>query len=155
MNYWIWLISLVGILSTAVVFGTDVFFLTIGRAALRQASAEAGTEVMGFLHLIGDARMPIWGVLAIVSNLLLAVATGGVHRWFYLTSILMLILFVLFYTRFSKPINRIQIDAAQSGKHLSNGRKLQAEWDGLLLIRVPLLAVSLVAQFFGLLIGSA
>ena len=52
MNHWMWLISLVGILSTAVVFGTDVFFLTIGRAALRMASPSAGTEIMGFFSLV-------------------------------------------------------------------------------------------------------
>ena len=27
-SYWMWLVSLVGILSTAVVYGTDMFFLT-------------------------------------------------------------------------------------------------------------------------------
>src|ERR1700730_10621877 len=35
MNHWMWPVSLVGILSTAVVCGTDMFFLTIGRPALR------------------------------------------------------------------------------------------------------------------------
>jgi len=35
MNPWMWPLSLVGILSTAVVCGTDLFFLTIGRPALR------------------------------------------------------------------------------------------------------------------------
>ena len=54
-----WPVSLVGILSTAVVCGTDMFFLTIGRPALRLASPSAGTEVMGFLHMFADARMPI------------------------------------------------------------------------------------------------
>ena len=73
MNHWIWLVSLVGILSTAVVCGTDMFFLTIGRSALRLASPSAGTEIMGFFHMFADARMPIWGVLAILSNLLLVV----------------------------------------------------------------------------------
>jgi hypothetical protein len=48
MNYWMWPVSLVGILSTAVVCGTDMFFLTCGRPALRLASPSAGTEVMGF-----------------------------------------------------------------------------------------------------------
>ena len=33
MNHWMWPVSLVGILSTAVVYGTDMFFLTIGRPA--------------------------------------------------------------------------------------------------------------------------
>jgi hypothetical protein len=44
MNYWMWPVSLVGILSTAVVCGTDMFFLTVGRPALRLASSSAGTE---------------------------------------------------------------------------------------------------------------
>jgi hypothetical protein len=36
-------------------------------------STTAGTEIMGFFHLFADARMPIWGVAAILSNLLMAV----------------------------------------------------------------------------------
>src|SRR5215472_11857987 len=97
MNHWTWLVSLVGILSTAVVCGTDMFFLTIGRPALRLASLSAGTEVMGFFHLLADARMPIWGVLAILSNLLLLVLNRSGQRWFYLVSLLTLILFVILY----------------------------------------------------------
>ncbi len=102
MNHWMWLLSLVGILSTAVVLGTDMFFLTIGRSALRLASPSAGTEIMGFFHLFADARMPIWGVSAILSNLLLVVLSRSGQRWFYLASLLMLILFVILYNLLSK-----------------------------------------------------
>jgi hypothetical protein len=70
MNYWMWAVSLVGILSTAVVLGTDMFFLTIGRPALRLASPSAGTEVMGFFHLVADERMPIWGVVSLLAQCL-------------------------------------------------------------------------------------
>jgi len=63
---------------------------------------------MGFFHLFADARMPIWGVLAILSNLLLVVLSRNGQRWFYLASLLMLILFVVLYNLLSKPINRIQ-----------------------------------------------
>src|SRR5215470_6117004 len=108
MNHWMWLVSLAGILGTAVVLGTDMFFLTCGRPALRLASPSAGTEVMGFLHMIADARMPIWGVSAILCNLLLAVLSRSEQRWFYFASVLMLILFVVVYARLSKPINQIQ-----------------------------------------------
>jgi hypothetical protein len=146
MNHWIWLVSLAGILSTAVVLGTDMFFLTVGRAALKMASPSAATEVMGFFHIFADARMPVWGVLAILSNLLLAVFSSSAQRWFYLASLLMLILFVVLYNLLSKPINRIQIQAANTGEKLSNARELQASWDRVLWIRVPLLVVSLLAQ---------
>ena len=155
MTHWMWLLSLVGILSTAVVFGTDMFFLTVGRSALRLASPSAGTEVMGFFHMFADARMPIWGVLAILSNLLLVVFGKSGQRWFYLVSFLMLILFVIFYNLLSKPINRLQIEAAKTGKRLDNSRELQASWDRVLLIRVPLLVVSLLAQCLVLLVASA
>ena len=155
MSHWIWLVSLVGILSTAVVFGTDIFFLTNGRAALRMASPSAGTEIMGFFTCSPDARMPMWGVSAILSNFLLVVLSRSGQRWFYLASLLMLILFVILYNLLSKPINRIQIEAAKTSKRLDNGRELQASWDRVLWIRVPLLVVSLLAQCLVLLVASS
>jgi hypothetical protein len=71
---------------------------------------------MGFFHMFGDARMPIWGVSAMLCNLLLAVVSRGEQRWFYLASLVMLILFVIAYGRLSKPINQIQTEAAKIGK---------------------------------------
>jgi Domain of unknown function (DUF1772) len=155
MNHWMWLVSLVGILSTAVVCGTDMFFLTVGRPALRLASSSAGTEIMGFLHMFADRRMPIWGVSAILSNLLLVVLSKTGQRWFYFLSLLMLVLFVIFYNRLSKPINRLQTEAAKTGARLNNGRELQASWDRSVMIRVPLLVVSLLAQCLVLLVAAA
>jgi hypothetical protein len=155
MNHWMWPVALAGILCTAVVCGTDMFFLTVGRPALKLASASAGTEVMGFFHMFGDARMPIWGVSAILANLLLAGLSASELRWFYFASLLMLILFVICYLRLSKPINQIQTKAAKAGDGLSNGRELQASWDRSLIIRVPLLVVSLLAQCLVLLLASA
>jgi hypothetical protein len=146
MDHWMWAISLVGILSTAVVWGTDMFFLTIGRPALRLATTSAATEVMGFLHMFADGRMAVWGVSAILSNILLVVFSRRGQRWFYAVSVLMLILFVIAYNRLSKPINRLQTEAARTGRSLDNGRELQASWDRSLVIRVPLLAVSMLAQ---------
>jgi len=110
---------------------------------------------MGFFHMLGDARMPIWGVSAILCNLLLAVVSRGEQRWFYLASLVMLILFVIAYGRLSKPINQIQTEAAKTGKSLENGRELQASWDRSLILRVPLLVVSLLAQCLVLLAASA
>jgi hypothetical protein len=155
MNHWMWPVSLVGILSTAVVCGTDMFFLTVGRPALKLASSSAGTEVMGFIHMFGDARMPVWGVAAILCNLLLAIVSRSEQRWFYLVSLAMLILFVIAYARLSKPINQLQTAAAKNAETLDHARELQSSWDRSLIIRVPLLVVSLLAQFLVLLIASA
>lgn len=150
MSHLAWLASLTGILSTAVVFGTDMFFLTVGGPALRSAAESPATEVMGFIHLFGDRRMPIWGILAMLSNLFLVVVSKSGHRGFYLLSLIVLILFVVVYGRFSKPINRLQTEAAKRGVMLDNSRALQASWDRSLMMRVPLLALSIVAQFAAL-----
>ena len=155
MNHWMWAVSLVGILSTAVIWGTDMFFLTIGRPALRLATVSAATEVMGFLHMFADARMPIWGIAAILSNLLLALFSGTGQRWFYAVSVLMLILFVIVYNRLSKPINRLQTEAAKTGGRVDNARELQASWDRSVMIRTPLLVASLLAQCLALVATSA
>jgi hypothetical protein len=110
---------------------------------------------MGFLHMFADARMPIWGVSAILSNFLLVVLSRNGQRWFYFVSLLMLIMFVVVYARLSKPINRLQTEAARTGERLNNGRELQASWDRSVMIRVPLLVVSLLAQCLALLVASA
>ena len=111
MNHLIWPASVAGLISTAVIFGTDMFFVTVGRPALRSAAESAATEVMGFIHLFADRRMPMWGVSAILSNLLLFSASR--LRALYLLSLSMLILFVVIYNRFSKPIYRLQTAAAK------------------------------------------
>jgi hypothetical protein len=110
---------------------------------------------MGFPHMFSDAWMPIWGVSAIFSNLLLAVFSKSGRRWFYFASLLMLILFVIIYDRLSKPINRLQTEAARAGERLDNGRELQTSWDRSVMIRTPLLVVSLLAQCLVLLPASA
>jgi hypothetical protein len=155
MNGWTGAVSLAGIVSTAVLWGTDIFFLTVGRSALRMATISAATEVMGFLHMFADARMPIWGAAAIVSNLSLVILSRTGQRWFYAVSLLMLLLFLIVYNRLSKPINRLQTEAAKSGRTLDDGREIQAGWNRSLLIRVPLLAISMLAQCLVLLVGSA
>jgi len=127
-----------------------MFFLTVGRPALQLASPSAGTEVMGFFHRFADARMPIWGVLASLSNLLLALFSGSGHRVFYFPSLAMLILFVVIYNLVSKPINRLQTEAAKTGATLDNARELQASWDRSVMIRTPLIVASLLAQCLAL-----
>jgi hypothetical protein len=66
----------------------------------------------------------------------------------------MLILFVTIYNLLSKPINRLQTEAAKTGATLKDGRELQASWNGSLIMRVPLLAMSLLAQCLTLILPS-
>jgi hypothetical protein len=78
------------------------------------------------------------------------------ERWMlYLLSLSMLILFVVVYSRYSKPINRLQTEAAKTGGKLDSARELQASWDRSLMVRVPVLVICMLAQFVALLATSA
>lgn len=72
--------------------------------------------------------------------------------WTDTVSLLMLVLFLVVYNRLSKPINRQQAEAAKAGRTLENARELQESWDRSLTLRVPMLAISLLAQCLMLLL---
>ena len=55
------------LLSTGGVYGTNVFFALVGRMALRRTDAASLTQVLGHLHAVADARMPVAGTLALLS----------------------------------------------------------------------------------------
>ena len=99
--------------------------------------------------------MPIWGVLAILSNFCWPCRAGADIEVFYLLSLADADPVRRFYNRLSKPINRLQTEAARTGGRLDNARELQASWDRSVMIRIPLLAVSLFAQCIALLTTSA
>ena len=50
--------ALIGVLGTAVVFGTDVFCAMVQRPALALIDDRALVAVMGNVHRYGDRRMP-------------------------------------------------------------------------------------------------
>ena len=96
--------------------------------------------------MFADARMPVWGVSALISNVVLLIMSKCAQRWLCGASFLMLVLFVVIYNRWSKPINRLQTEAARAGQPLDTARELQAAWDRALIFRAPLLVAALLAQ---------
>ena len=81
--------------------------------------------------IVGEAPVPVRLHVALDGvQALFKLAEHGVHpdlvildrqRWFYAVSVLMLLLFVIVYNRLSKPINRLQTEAAKTGRSLDNG----------------------------------
>jgi hypothetical protein len=69
-------LACLAILSVGVTYGTDTFFAVIGRKALAQSSERAITDVIGHVHEVADARMPIFGVLGLLASLAFLVIAG-------------------------------------------------------------------------------
>ena len=128
---------LVAVLSAGVVYGTDVFFAVVGRPALKRASEAGLTEVMGRLHEVGDARMPMFGATALVSTLALVFTTGlgSSPSLFALLALAGLGTQLGSYIGVARAVNMALTGAAKQGVTPPNARELQTRWDSVITLR--------------------
>jgi hypothetical protein len=141
--------ALIAVLGTGVVYGTDVFCAMVLRPALAAVGDDALVSVMGRVHRYGDRRMPVPGVLGVVATATSAVlATLGAH-WVQAvaaaTALVLLLVWLMLYTRVSAPINRQLTAAADAGQTLPNGRALQVKWDRIIDARAVLQGLAVAA----------
>jgi hypothetical protein len=134
--------ALVAVLSTAVVYGTDVFCAIVLRPALASVDDETLIAVMGRVHRYGDRRMPVPGVLGVAAAAgSTAVAAAAAH-WPQAiaagAALILLVVWLVLYLRVSAPVNRRLTAAADAGLGLANGRALQAKWDSIIGTRAAL-----------------
>ena len=62
------LAALIAVVSTGVVYGTDVFCALVQRPALARVDDATLTSVMGNVHRFGDQRLPVPGILGIIAS---------------------------------------------------------------------------------------
>jgi hypothetical protein len=142
-------LALVAVLSTAVVYGTDVFCAVVARPALGAVDDGALVAVMGNMHRYGDRRMPVPGALGVVSAMasaaLFAVAAHWIQALTAAGAMVLLLAWLLLYVRVSAPINRQLTDAAASRRVPTNARALQSSWDRVITARAVLQGLALTA----------
>lgn len=133
------------LLSVGVVYGTDIFFALIGRKALAQSSESAIVDVMGHLHEVADARMPIFGAVGLLTTLAFVVIAGlgRVTSTLGLVSLAVQVLFLVLYSRYSKPINERLRQAAGTKLVPADTRQMQEQWDRVVVIRASLLFIAM------------
>jgi hypothetical protein len=136
----------IAVVGTAVVYGTDVFCAVVLRPALALVGDDALVAVMGRVHRYGDQRMPVPGVLGIAATAVTTVASAVGAHWAQASTagaaLILLLGWLLIYTRVSAPINRELTAAAEAGTVLTNGRALQAKWDSVINARAVLQGVA-------------
>jgi hypothetical protein len=130
-------LPVVAVLSTGVVYGVDVFFAVIGQRALTESSDAAIADVMGHLHQVADARMPIFGVTGLLATIAFAIVSpiGTPAHWLALGAIAGWLVQLSLYLVVAKPINTKMTKAAQRKEVLSNIRELQNRWDSVIVAR--------------------
>lgn len=137
------------ILSTAVVYGTDIFCATVLCPALVRVDDGALTTVMGRVHQYGDRRMPIPGVTGLVAAIAATILAGSTDRLWPATltaaALLAMIAWLIVYTRVSAPINKQLSTAATQHRTPSDARSLQHAWDSVIVPRALLQSTALAA----------
>lgn len=141
---WLQTLAALALLSTGVVYGTDVFFALVARPALRRADAASMTRVLGHLHAVGDVRMPLLGATGLLATAGLALATGGWHTRpgsLALLALLGLLTHLAVYLRVAQPVNQAQTAAAQHDIIPPDARALQTRWDSVINLRAGTLTM--------------
>jgi len=141
--------ALIGVLGTAVVFGTDVFCAMVQRPALALIDDRALVAVMGNVHRYGDRRMPLPGVLGMIaaaaSAAIAAAAGRSTTAILAATALALLLVWLVLYLRVSAPINRQLTAAVQARDVPTNARALQANWDRVINARATLQGLAVCA----------
>jgi hypothetical protein len=141
--------ALIGVLGTAVVFGTDVFCAMVQRPALARVDDRALVAVMGYVHRYGDRRMPIPGAIGLVAAAASAAVAAVAGSWataiMATAALALLLVWLTLYIKVSAPINRQLTAAAQASQIPTNARALQANWDRIINARAALQGVAVCA----------
>ena len=134
------------ILCVGVTYGTDAFFALVGQRALALSSEGGVTDVMGHIHEVADARMPLVGALGMLATVAFLVLAGLGTRasTFGVGALVAQVFFLLLYTVYSKPMNVQLKQAARSGEVRVDVRQLQARWNRVVVARTLLLLIAMV-----------
>src|SRR4051812_221576 len=143
------LAALIAVVSTGVVYGTDVFCALVQRPALARVDDATLTAVMGNVHRFGDRRLPVAGILGIVTTaaacVLAALAGRSIASATAAAALALLLIWVLLYLRFSAPINRALTAAADDHEAPTHARDLQRDWDRIIVPRALLQGLAVAA----------
>jgi hypothetical protein len=143
-------LAVLGVLGTAIVYGTDVYAGLVTRSAYRRLDDATMTLTAGWGHYYADRRMPfagVGGLIATVATLVAAVAAGKSGAAIAMgVALIPLMIWLGCYITVAKPVNRAQTSAAVSGVIPPNARALQEKWDSVVLLRVILQGAAVAAQ---------
>ena len=143
------LAAVIAVLSTGVIYGTDVFCARVQRPALARVDDAALTAVMGNVHRFGDRRLPAPGILGILgaatASVLAALDGRPIASATAGAALVLLVVWLLLYLRISAPINRALTVAADNHETPANARALQRDWDRVIVPRAILQGLATAA----------
>ncbi len=137
-------VALVGILTAAVIYGTDLFCALIVRPAAGGAADASIADLIGRIHEYGDRRLPLPGVVSIIAAAAaIAVSDTTPARLGAAIALAALLVWLVIYLRVSAPINKELRAAAATHTVPAGTRTLQHDWDRVIWFRAALQTIAL------------
>jgi hypothetical protein len=140
------LLLIIAILSTGVVYGTDMFHALVVRKATALSKNSSIADLIGHTHLIADRRMPVIGITSVLATTLCIllnfknVYTAGLLS----AALLMLLLHLYLYMTIAKPVNNKMTDAAVKNVVPDTIRALQIRWESVINYRAAFLTAAML-----------
>ena len=143
---------IVAILTTGIVYGTDLFYAIVMRKATALSKDNSIADLTGHTHLVADKRMAVIGITSVISTTICTILNFKHADTAYLSGAALLMLFVhlYLYTTIAKPINKTMSSAAINNIVPANIRALQNRWDSVITYR----AILLTAAMFSLILAA-
>ncbi|WP_139415522.1 DUF1772 domain-containing protein [Agromyces laixinhei] len=148
--------AILAILGVAVIFGADVLAAVVLRPVYAGVDERTLVQVVGRGHHFGDRRLPIAGILGVVFTVITAIlaflGSMPVPGVLAGTALLLLVIWLILFTRISKPINARLSAAALADEVPADARELQERWESIITLRAfiqgaAVLLLSLVLVF--------
>jgi Domain of unknown function (DUF1772) len=143
------LLTVISVLASGIIYGTDVFSAIVLRPALALVDDRTLASAMGRVHDFGDRRLRVPGIAGIGAAV---AATVVVARAGQLgatiagaVAVLALASWLIIYVRISAPINARLTAASQRGETPSDVRPLQQRWDSVITTRSGLQMLAILA----------
>ncbi|MEO6685319.1 MAG: hypothetical protein ABIN24_05115 [Dyadobacter sp.] len=140
------ILLIIAILTTGILYGTDVFHALIVRKATALSKNGSIADLVGHTHLIADKRMPAIGITSILTTVVsLILNSKNVGMVTLLgAALLMLLSHLYLYMTIAKPLNKEMSDAAVKDIVPDQIRALQIEWESVINYRAALLTTAML-----------
>ena len=142
------LTTTLALLGVAVIFGADVVAAVVLRPVYAGVDDRTLVQAVGRGHHFGDRRLPVAGILGVVSTAvtaglaliarmpLTAALAGG--------ALLLLVVWLVLFARISKPINARLSAAALADEVPEDARALQDRWESIITLRAVIQGLAVV-----------
>lgn len=140
--------AVIAVLGIAVIFGADVLAAVVLRPVYAGVDERTLVQAVGRGHHFGDRRLPVAGILGVgfaaVTSALAFIGRMPLPGALAAAALLLLVIWLVLFSRISKPINKRLSAAALADEVPGDARALQDRWESIITLRAVIQGLALL-----------